>query len=298
MKGSSKNKKKSYRAQNDNLKDISFCAFAVLIYFTEISSIIIAILYIILTPWHFVKIIFEIISIISLFLIIVELIITIPIFYKTKFIPLTTDISLLSKELCLINFLLVFYILIIIINLFMAIYISIRLNIADYPEYGGRKRDEEYINNHPNEFGDVSSTEFLSAALLPSLVCFLNLLSLIFCSCFRTKISDLYDKVLASIIKRNENERRKSTKNEMKNDDTKEEQKDDLDFEYNKDLPEEFYFGGLKIEANSEQENEKEEENNNKGNQSKVVKKRRISVVNNLMMPQISSNKNFNANNH
>ena len=44
--------------------------------------------------------------------------------------------------------------------------------------------------------------------------------------------------------------------------------------------------------------NQIEEENNNKGNQSKVVKKRRISVVNNLMMPQISSNKNFNANNH
>ena len=325
MKETNKNDNEINMKQNDNLKDISFLTFGVLIFFTGLLSIIIAILYIVLTPWKYVKKIFKIISIISLCLIILQLVISVPTFYKTKNIQSTTSLSLLSQELSLINILLILYILIIVINIFMAAYVSIKLNIADYPEYGGRTRNEEYIKNHPNEFGDISSGEFLVAALLPSLCSFFSLLSLIFCFCFRKKISDLYNisnknanEFLrrASITRRNsivrrssvakrssiskrhsildvddkkindDTDKRKNSNNEMKNEDTKEEKKeDDLDFEYNKELPEEFYFGGMKIEANSE-ENDTEGGNINKENSNKNVKKRRISVVNNLMVPQ------------
>ena len=56
-----------------------------------------------------------------------------------------------------------------ILNILLAVFISIQLHIADYPEYGGRERDEEYIKSHPDEFGSVSSGEFVIAALCPTL---------------------------------------------------------------------------------------------------------------------------------
>ena len=43
------------------------------------------------------------------------------------------------------------------------------MHIADFPEYGGRERDQEYINSHPDEFGSVSSGEFIVAALCPAI---------------------------------------------------------------------------------------------------------------------------------
>ena len=56
-----------------------------------------------------------------------------------------------------------------VLNIVLAIMISIQLHIADYPEYGGRERDDEYIKNHPDEFGSVSRGEFVVAALCPSI---------------------------------------------------------------------------------------------------------------------------------
>ena len=255
MKGSIKKDKGNDKKQNSFVENISFFLFGVVIFIIEILLITIAILYIILTPWKFVKQVFQIISIISLCLIVLQLIITIPAFYKTKNIELTKNLSLFSQILCLINFLFVLHILIIALNIFMAVYISKKLNIADYPEYGGRTRDEEYIKKHPNEFGDVSSKEFLIAALLPSLISFLNFFSFILCICFRIKVSNLYDilnkknneymrrisitrrdsstrkdsvKKRDSVTRRNSSTKRGSISkkrifiNEIKNDDTKE----------------------------------------------------------------------------
>ena len=56
-----------------------------------------------------------------------------------------------------------------VLNLCLAIFISIDLHVADYPEYGGKERDEEYIRTHPDKFGSVSSGEFVVAALCPTL---------------------------------------------------------------------------------------------------------------------------------
>lgn len=62
------------------------------------------------------------------------------------------------------------------------------MHIADYPEYGGRKRDQEYIDSHPDEFGNVPLHEFIIVAVCPSLISVFNILCIIITCMFRNKI--------------------------------------------------------------------------------------------------------------
>lgn len=92
-------------------------------------------------------------------------------------------------------FLLIFYILLIIFSVYNAIYLSIKLHIADYPEYGGRKRDQDYIDKHPDEFGNVSLKQFVIVGFCPSIISVLNLVCLILCILFRKKMITTYNKI-------------------------------------------------------------------------------------------------------
>ena len=75
---------------------------------------------------------------------------------------------------------------VILLDLIITIIVSIQLHIADYPEYGGRDRDDEYILAHPDKFGSVSGEEFLLAGMSLSICAVAQLISLFFCiSLFR-----------------------------------------------------------------------------------------------------------------
>ena len=77
------------------------------------------------------------------------------------------------------------------------------MHIADYPEYGGRKRDQNYIDNHPNEFGDVPLKQFIIAGFCPSLISVLNLICFILCVIFRKKMILANNKMLYEYENRN-----------------------------------------------------------------------------------------------
>ena len=95
----------------------------------------------------------------------------------------------------LIVLLFLLYIIIIIYNIYNSIYLSIRLHIADCPEYGGRKRDQKYIDKHPNEFGFVPLKQFIIVGICPSIISLLNTFCIIFSFVFRQKIIRIHSNV-------------------------------------------------------------------------------------------------------
>ena len=130
--------------------------------------------------------------------------------------------------MCLSFLLIIIYIIIIIFNIYNSIYLSIRLHVADYPEYGGRKRDQNYIDTHPNEFGDVPLKQFIIVGFCPSIISVLNLICIILCVIFRKKMILTYDKMISEdenklheinemILHRNKSKHNKRTKNRNKN---------------------------------------------------------------------------------
>lgn len=181
------------KKKEENLKYISFCCFTIILILLELTSLIVSIVYIVLSPWNFVKKIYKSISIISSVIISLQFCLTLFIFYKTKNIQKEISQSLYNLVNILLIVTIILFILIIILNIYLAIYMSIKLHIADYPEYGGRERDEEYIKKHPNEFGEVSSQDFLITALFPSIICIFNFLSMIVSFCYRRKINSIYE---------------------------------------------------------------------------------------------------------
>ena len=68
----------------------------------------------------------------------------------------------------------------VILDIVLTIIVSIQLHIADYPEYGGRDRDEEYIISHPDKFGSVSGEEFLLSGMCLSICAITQLICLFF----------------------------------------------------------------------------------------------------------------------
>ena len=64
-------------------------------------------------------------------------------------------------------------------------YLSNKLKIADDPENGGK--DQNYVDTHPNEFGDVPLKQFIIAGFGPSLISVLNVICIILCAIFRKK---------------------------------------------------------------------------------------------------------------
>ena len=100
-----------------------------------------------------------------------------------------------QKRMCLSFLLILIYIILIVFNLYNSIYLSIKLHIADYPEYGGRKRDQNYKDEHPDEFEDVPLKEFIIVGFCPSIISVLNLIIFILCVLFRKKMILTYDKM-------------------------------------------------------------------------------------------------------
>ena len=125
------------------------------------------IIYLAITNWKYAKIALLVLTILSLFFICVVLGFDITILVLKRHLYKNNKKYLLTKIFSLI--ILIINPVMFILNILLAVFISIQLHIADYPEYGGRERDEEYIKSHPDEFGSVSSGEFVIAALCPTL---------------------------------------------------------------------------------------------------------------------------------
>ena len=141
--------------KNDNcLNSISFNLLGAFIIIFESISLVMSILCIAMTSWNFLRQIIKILNIISLVIISLAIIINFVIFIKIKNVGFDI-VQNFQKRMCLSFILILFYIILIVFNIYNSIYLSIRLHIADYPEYGGRKRDQNYIDEHPDEFGDV-----------------------------------------------------------------------------------------------------------------------------------------------
>ena len=146
-------------------RSISFIIIFIIV--VDSLSIIMNVLYLSITNWKFVSLSLFILTIFSLFFICVVLVFDITILALKRHLYKNNKKYIVSKifSLCI----LIINPLMFILNIFLAVFISIDLHIADYPEYGGRERDEEYIKSNPDKFGNVSSGEFVVAALCPSL---------------------------------------------------------------------------------------------------------------------------------
>ena len=125
------------------------------------------VIYLAITNWKYAKIALLVLTILSLFFICVVLGFDITILVLKRHLYKNNKKYLVTKVFSLI--ILIINPVMFILNILLAVFISIQLHIADYPEYGGRERDEEYIKSHPDEFGSVSSGEFVVAALCPTL---------------------------------------------------------------------------------------------------------------------------------
>jgi hypothetical protein len=148
-----------------NKRPISFIIIFIIV--IDSISIIMNILVIAITHWKFVEKVLLSFTIISLVFVCIILGFDITILVFKRHLYKDNIKYTLSKifSLCM----LIINPLMFILYIILAIFISIQLHIADYPEYGGRERDEEYIKSHPDKFGTVSSGEFVIAALCPSL---------------------------------------------------------------------------------------------------------------------------------
>jgi hypothetical protein len=146
-------------------RPISFLIIFIII--LDSISIIMNIIYIAVTHWKYAHLSLLILSIFSLLFICVVLGFDITILVLKRNLYKNNKKYIVSKifSLCIMIINPVMFVL----NLCLAIFISIDLHVADYPEYGGRERDEEYIRTHPDKFGSVSSGEFVVAALCPTL---------------------------------------------------------------------------------------------------------------------------------
>ena len=146
-------------------RPISFIIIFIII--LDSISILMNIIYLAITHWKYVKLVLLVFSIISLIFICVVLGFDITILVLKKHLYKNNNKYILSKIFSLI--ILIINPLMFILNLILAIFIPIQLHIADFPEYGGREKNEEYIKSHPDRFGSVSSGEFVVAALCPSM---------------------------------------------------------------------------------------------------------------------------------
>jgi hypothetical protein len=130
-------------------------------------SIVMNVIYLAITHWKYVKLALFILSIISLIFLCVVLGFDITILVLKRHLYKNNKKYIVTKIFSLI--ILIINPVMFVLNTVLAICISIQLHIADYPEYGGRERDEEYIQSHPEKFGSVSSGEFVVAALCPTM---------------------------------------------------------------------------------------------------------------------------------
>ena len=194
------------------LNSISFSIFGVIIFISETISLIMNILLLIKTSWNFLKKTIKILNIICISVISLTTLINIILFCKFKNIKKDIFQKYTSKIVSII-FLIIIYLIIIIFCIYNAIYLSLHLHIADYPEYGGRERDQNYIDSHPNEFGNVSDKEFIIVAVCPSIICVFNLLCVIISFLMRNKIILIYNKTREKYNNNNINKERNKNRN-------------------------------------------------------------------------------------
>jgi hypothetical protein len=183
---------KKEKDEENCLNSISFYSLGTIIFISESISAILNVLILAFISWNFLKNLIKILNIISLCIIFLIIIINIIMFCTLKNIQ-NKILNKYKTKLVGPIFSFIFCIIIIIFNIYNAIYLSIKLHIADYPEYGGRKRDQGYIDSHPDEFGDVGIHEFIIVAICPSLISICNLLCIIMTCLYRSKIVFLYN---------------------------------------------------------------------------------------------------------
>lgn len=200
---------KSNNTNNTN-KNICSCLLNqtfkyILIFIIVVDSIsvICNILYLSITHWDFVhKSIFAL-SITSQCFTVIILGFAITILIFKKYLYKDNIKYLISKIFSLV--MLILSPIIFILNLILAIYITIDLHIADYPEYGGRERDEKYIEEHPEKFGDVSDGQYVIGVLCPIIVTISHIVLLFFNLMLFLKIyylsEEFYNKNLGSSVK-------------------------------------------------------------------------------------------------
>lgn len=199
------------------LNSISFNILEVIIYISEFISAIMNILLLIITSWKYLKSTIKILNFVCLGVIVITSLINI-LMFRTKNIKKEIFLKYTKKTVTPI-FLIILYIIIIAFNVYNAIYLSIKLHIADYPEYGGRKRDQDYINAHPDEFGNILLKEFIIVAVCPSIICVLNGLCIIISIMFRQKIILIYNKAYEELYSKDKKVHKKNKeKNKNKND--------------------------------------------------------------------------------
>lgn len=173
------------------LSSISFNLLGSFVIIFESISLVMAILCLAMTNWKFLKQYIKILNIVSLIIILLLVIINIFLFIKIK--NARTDIIKNFQKRMVISFFLLFlYMIIIVFNVYNSIYLSIKLHIADYPEYGGRERDQKYIDSHPEKFGEVPLRQFIIVGFCPSIISVLNLVCLILSVVFRQKMINAY----------------------------------------------------------------------------------------------------------
>ena len=176
------------------LTSISFSVIGSFIIIFESISLIMSILCLAVTSWNFLRKFIKILNVMYLIIITLAIIMNILLFINIKNIRF--DIVKKFQNRMIISFLLLFiYLILIIFSIFNSIYLSIRLHIADYPEYGGRKRDQNYIDTHPDEFGDVPLKQFVIVGFCPAIISILNLICFMLCILFRQKMINTYDKM-------------------------------------------------------------------------------------------------------
>ena len=181
------------------LNSISFAVIGVFIIIFESISLVMSILCVAIINWHFLKNFIKILNIISLVIIFLLIIINIFLFVNIKNIRYNI-IKKYETRMCLSIFLIIIYLIIIIFNIYNSIYLSNKLKIADDPENGGK--DQNYVDTHPNEFGDVPLKQFIIAGFGPSLISVLNVICIILCAIFRKKMILTYNKMLYEIDNR------------------------------------------------------------------------------------------------
>ena len=157
-------------------KSITFILIFIII-LTSVG-ILMHIIYIPVITWDYVSKSLFFLSLISLTFLCIILGFDITVLVLKRHLYKNNFKYIISKIFCLI--ILILNPILVILDLVITIIVSVQLHIADYPEYGGRERDDEYILKHPDKFGVISGEEFLIAGMCLSLSSFTQLISMFF----------------------------------------------------------------------------------------------------------------------
>ena len=181
------NEKENKNEENEEELDCCKCNCCVkrsitfiLIFIIIFSSIgiLMHIIYLPVITWDYISVYLFALSLVSLILLCVILGFDIVILIFKRHLYKNNKKYILSKIFSLV--ILILNPVLVILDLFITVMVSVQLHIADYPEYDGRERDEEYIITHPDEFGAVSGGEFLIAGMCLSISAFVQFISIFF----------------------------------------------------------------------------------------------------------------------